>query len=107
VQRTDRERLNRLLGDPELAWVLDRVRRRLALGQPMHGTIVHRFATPTGRDAVARLFGRPPRAARGLSVSLDELDALLRRSGVHGGGLAEAVVTLTGPVTVRADRIVD
>ena len=56
---------------------------------------------------MARLFGRPPRAARGLSVSLDDLDALLRRSGVHEGGLAEAVVTLTGPVTVRADRIAD
>jgi uncharacterized protein (TIGR02679 family) len=28
---------------------------------------------------------------------------LLRRSGVHEGGLAEAVIALTGPVTVRAD----
>ena len=103
--RVDRERLNRLLGDRELAWVLDRVRRRIELGQPVHGTIARRPATPAERDAVARLFGRPPRAARGLSVSLDELDVLLRRSGVHEGGLAEAVVTLTGPVTVRADRI--
>ena len=102
--RVDRERLSRLLGDPELAWVLNRVRRRIELGQPMHGTIAQRSATPARRDAVARLFGRAPRAGRGVSVSLDELDALLRRSGVHSGGLVEAVVTLTGPVTVRADR---
>ena len=105
--RVDRERLSRLLGDPELAWVLDRVRRRIERGQPTHGTIVRRSATSAERDAAARLFGRPPRTARGLSVSLDEIDALLRRSGVHAGGLAEAVVTLTGPVTVRADRAAD
>jgi len=107
VGRIDRERLNRLLGDPELAWLLDRVRRRIELGQPTRGTIVHRPATPAERGAVARLFGRPPRAGRGLSVSLDELDGLLRLSGVHEGGLEEAVLTLTGPVTVRADRIAD
>ncbi len=105
--RVDRERLNRLLGDPELAWVLDRARRRIEFGQPMCGAITQRSATPAERDAAARLFGRPPRVARGLTVSLDELDALLRRSGVHDGGLVAAVVTLTGPVTLRADRVVD
>src|SRR3954452_22830451 len=107
VGRVDPERLSRLLGDPELAWVLDRVRQRIERGQPPHGTIVRRSATSAERDAAARLFGRPPRAARGLSVSLDELDALLRRSGAHAGGLAQAVVTLTGPITVRADRAAD
>jgi uncharacterized protein (TIGR02679 family) len=101
----DRERLNRLLGDPDLAWVVDRVRRRIELGQPLHGTIARRSASPEQRDAVARMFGRAPREAQGVSVSLEELDALLRRSQVHEGGLAEAVITLTGPVTVRAERI--
>jgi uncharacterized protein (TIGR02679 family) len=101
----DRERLNRLLGDPELAWVVDRVRRRIELGQPLDGVIARRSATSAEQHAVARLFGRPPRPARGLSVSLDELDTLLRHSEIHAGGLAEAVVMLTGPVTVRADRI--
>ncbi|HWD11609.1 MAG TPA: TIGR02679 family protein, partial [Solirubrobacteraceae bacterium] len=89
--------------DPELAWVLDRIRRRIELGQPLDGTIVRRTATAPERDAVARLFGRAPRWAGGLSVSLGELDALLRRSGVHQGGLLAAVIALTGPVTVRAD----
>lgn len=105
MESVDRERLSRLLGDPDLAWVLDRVRRRLELGQPMHGSISRRVATPAQRDAVARLFGRPPRTARGVSVSLDELDALLRRSGVHEGGVGQAVMTLTGPITVRAARV--
>jgi len=107
VGRVDRERLNRLLGVPELAWVLERVRRRIELGRPPSGTVTRRSATPAERDAMARLLGRPPRAARGLSVSLGELDALLRRSGIHDGGLAEAVVELTGPVTVRADATAD
>jgi uncharacterized protein (TIGR02679 family) len=103
VGNVDRERLNRLLGAPELAWVLDRARRRIELGQPLSGTVARRSATPAECDAVARLFGRSPRAARGVSVSLEELDALLRRSGIHDGGLAEAVVVLTGPVAIRAD----
>jgi uncharacterized protein (TIGR02679 family) len=107
VGHVDHERLTRLLGDPALAWVLDRVRRRIELGQPVDGTIARRSATVAERDVVARLFGRPPRAARGLSVQLGELDALLRRSGVHSGGLAEAVITLTGPVTIRADAAGD
>jgi uncharacterized protein (TIGR02679 family) len=105
--QVDHERLTRLLGDPALAWVLDRVRRRIELGQPPDGTIARRSATVAERDAVARLLGRPPRAAHGLSVPLGELDALLRRSGVHSGGLVEAVITLTGPVTIRADAAAD
>lgn len=70
----------------------------------MHGTIARRSATAAQRDAVARLFGRAPRTAQGVSVSLDDLDALLRRSELHAGGLGDAVVMLTGPVTVRSDR---
>ncbi len=101
--QVDLGRLNRLLGDPELAWVLDRVRRRMERGQSLEGPVTRNTATPAERDAVARLFGRSPRAARGVSVSLDELDALLRRSGIHHGGLGEAVVALTGPVAVLAD----
>lgn len=102
--RVDEQRLRRLLGEPELGWVLERVRRRIELGQTLGGTIVRRNATGSERDAVAGLFGRPPRTGRDLSVSLNELDALLRRSGAHDGGLGAAVETLTGPVVVRAER---
>jgi uncharacterized protein (TIGR02679 family) len=72
-------------------------------GQSLEGPITRHSATPGERDAVARLFGRPRRRGRGVSVSLDELDALLRRSGIHDGGLGEAVVALTGPVVVLAE----
>ena len=97
------DRLNCLFGQPELAWVLDRVRRRMERGQSIEGSVTRQAATPAERDAVARLFGRPQRAARGVSVSLDELDGLLRRSGIHAGGLGRAVVELTGPVVIAAD----
>lgn len=99
----DEERLNRLLGTPELEWILDRARRRLERGEPLDATVTLSRATAGQRDAVAQLLGRQPRVARGLSVPLGELDALLRRAGVHDGGLAGAVITLTGPVTVRAE----
>jgi uncharacterized protein (TIGR02679 family) len=103
VGHVDHDRLNRLLGSPELGWVLDRARRRMERGQPLDGTVTQSTATAAERDAVARLLGRRLRVARGLSVPLGEIDVLLRRAGVHDGGLAGAVVTLTGPVTVRAD----
>jgi uncharacterized protein (TIGR02679 family) len=103
VGHVDPERLNRLLGDPSLAWLVDRVRRRMERGQPLVGSVTRNTATGAERDAVARLFGRTPRAARGVSVSLNELDGLLRRSGIHAGGLAAAVVELTGGVVVVAD----
>jgi uncharacterized protein (TIGR02679 family) len=103
VGHVDHERLNRLLGIPELAWVLDRARRRMERGEALDGTVTLPSATAGERDAVARLLGRQARVARGLSVPLGEIDALLRRAGIHDGGLAGAVTTLTGPVSVRAE----
>jgi uncharacterized protein (TIGR02679 family) len=78
------------------------VRRRLERGEPIAGTITLSRATPAQRDAVARLLGRRPRDGATVSVRLEEVDALLRRSGVHADGLAAGVVALTGPVRERA-----
>jgi uncharacterized protein (TIGR02679 family) len=105
VGHIDEQRLKRLLGGPDLKWVLDRARRRVELGQPLTGTVVLNGASSPEREAVAGLFGRPLREGRALSVSLGELDALLRRSGVHDGGLRAAIEVLSGPVEVRADRV--
>jgi len=99
----DDERLRRLLGDPSLEWLLERVRRRIELGQPLLGTVTRGDASVAERDAVERLFGRRPHSGRTLSVPLADLDQLLRRSGLHAEGLAAALVVLTGPVSVRAD----
>ncbi|MFE1317924.1 TIGR02679 family protein [Kitasatospora phosalacinea] len=97
----DLPRLRRLLGAPELAWLLDRVRRRLEDGRPLDGTVTLTGATEPQRVAVARLLGRPARPGRSLSVSLPALDAVLRASGAGPDGLAAAVTALTGPVVDR------
>jgi uncharacterized protein (TIGR02679 family) len=99
----DQQRLRRLLGDPSLAWLLARVRRRIELGQPLLGTVRRGDASAAERDAVERLFGRRPQSGRALSVPLTDLDELLRRSGLHPDGLAAAVIALTGPVSLRAE----
>jgi len=103
VGRTDEERLIRLLGGPELAWLIDRVRRRMERGQDLDTTITLTDATIAQRQAMHRLLGRPPRNGRALGVSLPALDAVIRRSGACDGGLAAAIVRLGGPVTRRAD----
>ena len=95
-------RLRRLLGDPELAWLVARARRRLELGQPLDGTVTLASASASQRQAVGRLLGRSPRSGRALSVSLPAVDAVLRDSGVCPEGLAAAVVALGGEVRVRA-----
>jgi uncharacterized protein (TIGR02679 family) len=105
VGHVDHERLNRLLGSPELEWVVDRARRRMEHGLALDGVVSLSTASPAQRDALARLLGRRLSAARGVSVSLGDVDAVLRRSGAHPGGLAGAVETLTGAVVVRAEAI--
>ena len=99
----DDERLRRVLGDPHLAWLVRRVRRRMEQGEALDGTVALTRSTAAERQAVHRLLGRPPRPGRSLSVSLDAVDELLRRSGACAEGLAAAVVRLDGPVTVRED----
>lgn len=95
-------RLRRLLGADELAWLVDRVRGRLERGGPVAGTVTLAEASAAQRDAVERLLGRRPRPGATLSVRLDDVDDVLRRSGMHPPGLASAVVALTGPVRDRA-----
>ncbi|UGQ11161.1 TIGR02679 family protein [Yinghuangia sp. ASG 101] len=104
----DVPRLRRLLGGPELAWLVDRVRRRMAAGQPLAGSVTRTAATPAERAAADRLLGRGARPGRSLSVRLESVDHLLRASGAAPGGLAAAVVVLSGPVEVTretADRV--
>jgi uncharacterized protein (TIGR02679 family) len=99
----DRDRLGRLLGDPGLTWLVERVRRRMERDEPLTGTITLTTPTPTERTAAERLLGRAPRAGQSLTVPLDAVDAVLRRSGISPEGLATAVTALTGPVARLAD----
>lgn len=100
----DAGRLERLLGDPGLAWLLERVRRRLAHGRPLNGTVTLAHPEDHQRHAAERLLGRAPRAGTSLTVRLDAVDAVLRRSGVSPHGLQAAVQALTGPVAPRAEK---
>jgi uncharacterized protein (TIGR02679 family) len=105
----DHERLHRLLGDEQLSWLVARIRRRLARGEPLTGMVTLGDATEAERAAVRRLLGRPPRPGASLTVSLPAVDEVVRRSGACPGGLAAAVVALSGPVvdTVAANVAVE
>ncbi|MCW3817982.1 TIGR02679 family protein [Micromonospora sp. DR5-3] len=100
---TDLDRLRRQLGGPETGRLLHRLRRRLTRGQPLTGTLSLDQPSPDERRAVEGLLGRPPGRGSTLTVNLDELDQVVRRSGMHPAGLAAAVEALTGTVTVLAD----
>jgi uncharacterized protein (TIGR02679 family) len=94
-------RLHRLLGGEPLSWLIQRVRDRLETGRPLTGPVILPAATPEQRRAVERLTGRAARSGASLSVSLTEVDRILRDSGTAPGGLAQAVTRLTGPLRDR------
>jgi len=92
------DRLSRLLGGEPIAWLVRRARDRLEAGRPLTGTVTLSAATLEQRRAVERLTGRSARSGTSLSVSLTEVDRILRDSGTAPGGLAEAITRLTGPL---------
>ncbi|MFD0266007.1 TIGR02679 family protein [Streptomyces sp. NPDC127106] len=96
----DAVRLHRLLGVPELAWLVERTRRRLAAEQPLTGAVTLARPTPDQRRAAERLLGRAPGDGRSLTVRLEVVDSVLRRSGISPDGLAAAITALTGPITL-------
>lgn len=99
----DRAALRQLLGIPDMAWLLARVRGRIgaACGAPLSGIV--RLQTPSDgqRLAAINLVGRPPRAGSSLRIDLADVERILRR-GPWPAGLVDAVITLTGPVIDRA-----
>jgi uncharacterized protein (TIGR02679 family) len=95
------DRLHRLLGGEPLAWLVQRARDRLEMGRPLTGTVILPAASEEQRRAAERLTGRAARSGASLSVSLAEVDRILRDSGAAPGGLAEAVPRLTGPLRDR------
>jgi uncharacterized protein (TIGR02679 family) len=94
--------LRRLLGGQPTAWLVDRARERLETGRPLTGTVTLAQATVEQRRGIERLIGRPARSGASLSVSLAEVDRILRASGAAPGGLHQAVAELTGPVRDRS-----
>lgn len=102
---SDEEKLVQTVGGEDLRWIWERVRSRILRGQECRGIV--RLADPTEpqRRAAAALFGRRPRGS-GLTISLSELEELLR-----GAGLAESlekaasVVLQEDPADVRARKL--
>jgi uncharacterized protein (TIGR02679 family) len=97
----NRDRLARLLGADDLRWLVDRVRWRLERGRDLDGSVTLTGASPQQRAAVQRLLGRRPAPGSAVTVPLAAVEEVLRRSGASPGGLAEAVVALTGAVADR------
>ena len=100
--------LQRLLGEPEIAWLVERIRGRLERGEPVDGTVTLVGATHAERRAATRLLGHGVGRGTSLSVPLPEVAAALRRAGA-APSLQAAVEALTGPVrdlaAERADEI--
>jgi len=93
-----------VLGAPELSWLVDRIRSRIARDAPLDGVVRLTAAAPRQRQAAARLLGRPEGRGSSLSVPLPALEAALRAAGL-AGSLREAVETLGGAVPdVAAER---
>jgi uncharacterized protein (TIGR02679 family) len=92
---SDPEKLRRLLGAPELGWLVDRIRIRLERGEPVDGTVTLVGATPEQRKAAARLVGHRLGRGTSLSVPLPEVEVALRRAGITSG-LRGAVEALAG-----------
>lgn len=104
----DTVRLKRLLGGLDLTWLVERARRRMEREEPLTGGVSLGAPTEAQRRAAESLLGRPPGGGRSLTIRLDAVDAVLRRSGISPEGLAAAVTALTGPVVplreTRADE---
>ncbi len=100
---SDEDRVTALLGGPELAWLRRRVRRRVERGGAATGTLALQDPTTAQRAAIDRLLGRRPSTGSSVTISLDEVDRLLRRARACDG-LVKAVEFLDGPIVDVAAR---
>jgi uncharacterized protein (TIGR02679 family) len=99
----DRDRVEAVLGAPELAWLVERLRARIERGRPLTGSVSRRGASVAERAAVARLLGRPVRGGDALTLRLEDLDAEMADAGV-APDLKVAVELLTGPLRDRVSE---
>lgn len=97
----DQTRLRQTLGAPELAWVLDRLRRRYERGQDSSNGVL-RLADPSPgqREACDRLLGRRPGAGGSISIQVHQLEDVVVTSGM-APSLRDAVEALKGPLVDR------
>lgn len=94
------ERIQRLLGQDDLRWIVQRSRRRLERGLTLEGPIILPHASQSQRRAIERLLGRPVVDGQALSVRLEVVQQVLARAGA-ASDLRSAIEVLTGPVVDR------
>jgi uncharacterized protein (TIGR02679 family) len=100
----DHAKLIRMLGTPELAWLVSRIRARLERGEPIDGTVTLVGASPAQRRAAARLLGRNQGRGTSLSVPLPDVAEQLWRAAA-APNLIAAVEAIGGPVrNLAAER---
>src|SRR5580658_5087098 len=103
----DPAKLRRMLGSPELGWLVDRIRAKLERGERLDGTVTLVGATSAQRRAVARLLGGSPGRGTSLSVPLPAVATELFRAAA-APSLEAAVTELGGPVrNLAAERAAD
>jgi len=96
-------RLQRLLGDPTLAALRQRLRRRFELvatgsvPSSIHLNNLDSFEY----TALCQLTGRPSRTARSMTLDIADLDARLRAAGL-ASSLYDALEQLDGPIVAKA-----
>lgn len=93
----DNAKIQRMLGAPELAWLVNRIRIRLERGELLDGTVTLVGATPDQCKAASRLLGRSTGKGTSLSIPLPEVAVRLRRAAA-APDLVSAVEAIGGPV---------
>ena len=103
----DHAKLLRMLGTPDLAWLVARIRARLERGEPIDGTVTLVGASQAQRRAAARLLGRNLGRGTSLSVALPDVAEQLWRAAA-APNLIAAVEAIGGPVrNLAAERAAD
>ncbi|SEJ43345.1 TIGR02679 family protein [Azotobacter beijerinckii] len=96
-------RLQRLFGEPALAALRQRLRRRFELADTEQtlSSIHLNNLNPVEYSALCQLTGRPSRIARSMTLDIADLDARLRAAGL-ADSLQDALEQLDGPIVAKA-----
>lgn len=101
----DEDKARAVLGLPELAWLVTRLRRRYEQGRgDAAAPLVLQRPSPAQREACDRLLGRRPTQGGSLAVRIDQLERIIVEAQI-APSLRDAIETLTGPlVDLHAQR---
>lgn len=100
----DIQRLQETFAKPELAWLVERLQKRLENGDTLTGVVTLSNPRPDQRESIDRLLGRAPSHGETITVPLESLEDILRHAQICPS-LDEAIELLVGPIrNLRAER---